>query len=76
MSVQSSLVMLPIFEFGTEAQRQRYLPRMTTMELIASYCLTEPNAGSDAGALATTIEGAVPSLPHSVDVQTSDVPCE
>jgi alkylation response protein AidB-like acyl-CoA dehydrogenase len=40
--------------FGNEAQRQKYLPRLTTMDLIASYCLTEPNAGSDAGSLATS----------------------
>ncbi|WP_316168247.1 MULTISPECIES: isobutyryl-CoA dehydrogenase [unclassified Bradyrhizobium] len=39
--------------FGTEAQRQRYLPKLCTMELIASYCLTEPGAGSDAAALRT-----------------------
>jgi len=39
--------------FGTEAQRQAYLPRLCTMELIASYCLTEPGAGSDAAALRT-----------------------
>jgi alkylation response protein AidB-like acyl-CoA dehydrogenase len=39
--------------FGSQDQRQRWLPRLTTMELIASYCLTEPNAGSDAGSLST-----------------------
>ncbi|WP_407160073.1 isobutyryl-CoA dehydrogenase [Bradyrhizobium sp. STM 3557] len=39
--------------FGTEAQRQAYLPKLCTMELIASYCLTEPGAGSDAAALRT-----------------------
>jgi alkylation response protein AidB-like acyl-CoA dehydrogenase len=39
--------------FGNEAQRQKYLPRLTRMDLIASYCLTEPNAGSDAASLAT-----------------------
>ncbi|MGC2087481.1 MAG: isobutyryl-CoA dehydrogenase [Bradyrhizobium sp.] len=39
--------------FGTEAQRQMYLPKLCTMELIASYCLTEPGAGSDAAALRT-----------------------
>jgi alkylation response protein AidB-like acyl-CoA dehydrogenase len=41
-------------QFASDDLRRRYLPRMTSMELIASYCLTEPNAGSDAGALATT----------------------
>ncbi|MDP2213662.1 acyl-CoA dehydrogenase family protein [Phenylobacterium sp.] len=45
-----------IDRFGDEALRQRYLPRLTTMDLIASYCLTEPGAGSDAAALTTTAE--------------------
>ena len=40
--------------FGSEALRRRYLPKLTTMELIASYCLTEPGSGSDAAALQTT----------------------
>ena len=40
--------------FGNEEQRQRFLPRLTSMELIASYCLTEPGSGSDAAALKTT----------------------
>ena len=40
--------------FGSDALRSKYLPRMTTMELIASYCLTEPGAGSDAASLRTT----------------------
>jgi glutaryl-CoA dehydrogenase len=53
MSVQSSLVMLPIHEFGTEAQRQKYLPRLATGDLIGCFGLTEPNHGSDAGALQT-----------------------
>jgi alkylation response protein AidB-like acyl-CoA dehydrogenase len=43
-----------IDRFGSEALRQKYLPRLTTMELIASYCLTEPGAGSDAASLRTT----------------------
>jgi alkylation response protein AidB-like acyl-CoA dehydrogenase len=43
-----------IDRFGSDDLRQRYLPRLTTMELIASYCLTEPGAGSDAASLATT----------------------
>jgi butyryl-CoA dehydrogenase len=42
-----------IDSFGTDAQRQAYLPKLCTMELIASYCLTEPGAGSDAAALRT-----------------------
>ncbi len=51
MSVQSSLVMLPIFEFGTEAQRQKYLPPLARGELIGCFGLTEPNYGSDAGGM-------------------------
>jgi len=43
-----------IDRFGSDDLRQRYLPRLTTMELIASYCLTEPGAGSDAASLRTT----------------------
>lgn len=43
-----------IDRFGSDALRQKYLPRLTTMELIASYCLTEPGAGSDAASLRTT----------------------
>jgi hypothetical protein len=43
-----------IDKFGAEALRQKYLPRLTTMELIASYCLTEPGSGSDAASLRTT----------------------
>lgn len=43
-----------IDRFGSQALRQQYLPRLTTMELIASYCLTEPGSGSDAAALKTT----------------------
>jgi len=51
MSVQSSLVMLPIFEFGTEAQRKKYLPRLATGEWIGCFGLTEPNHGSDPGSM-------------------------
>lgn len=43
-----------IDKYGTEEQRQKYLPRLCTMEHLASYCLTEPTAGSDAGSLRTT----------------------
>jgi alkylation response protein AidB-like acyl-CoA dehydrogenase len=43
-----------IDRFGSEALRQKYLPRLTTMELIASYCLTEPGSGSDAASMRTT----------------------
>jgi len=52
MSVQSSLVMLPIFEFGSEATRQKYLPRLAAGELIGCFGLTEPDHGSDPGSMA------------------------
>jgi len=53
MSVQSSLVMLPIFEFGTEAQRQKYLPKLASGQWIGCFGLTEPNHGSDPGSMIT-----------------------
>jgi glutaryl-CoA dehydrogenase len=53
MSVQSSLVMLPIFEFGTEDQKQRLLPKLASGELIGCFGLTEPDHGSDPGAMET-----------------------
>ena len=53
MSVQGSLVMVPINEFGTEAQKQKYLPRLATGEWIGCFGLTEPNSGSDPGSMTT-----------------------
>ena len=53
MSVQSSLVMVPINEFGTEAQKQKYLPKLASGEWIGCFGLTEPNHGSDPGAMIT-----------------------
>jgi glutaryl-CoA dehydrogenase len=53
MSVQSSLVMLPIFAFGTEEQRQRHLPKLASGERIGCFGLTEPNSGSDPASMAT-----------------------
>jgi glutaryl-CoA dehydrogenase len=53
MSVQSSLVMVPIHEFGTEDQRKKYLPRLATGEWIGCFGLTEPNHGSDPGGMET-----------------------
>ena len=53
MSVQSSLVMVPINEFGTEAQKQKYLPKLASGEWIGCFGLTEPNFGSDAGGMIT-----------------------
>jgi glutaryl-CoA dehydrogenase len=53
MSVQSSLVMVPIFEFGSEAQRQKYLPKLASGEWIGCFGLTEPNHGSDPASMIT-----------------------
>ena len=52
-SVQSSLVMVPINAFGTEAQKQKYLPRLARGEWIGCFGLTEPDHGSDPGSMAT-----------------------
>lgn len=54
MSVQTSLVMLPIFEFGTDEQKERFLPKLAAGEIIGCFGLTEPNHGSDPGAMETT----------------------
>jgi len=53
MSVQSSLVMYPIYAYGTEAQREKYLPKLATGEWIGCFGLTEPDHGSDPGGMVT-----------------------
>mgnify|MGYP003629533286 FL=1 len=53
MSVQSSLVMHPIYAYGSEEQRMKYLPKLATGEYIGCFGLTEPNSGSDPGSLST-----------------------
>jgi glutaryl-CoA dehydrogenase len=53
MSVQSSLVMVPIFEFGNEATKQKYLPKLASGEWIGCFGLTEPNHGSDPDSMIT-----------------------
>ncbi len=53
MSVQSSLVMYPIYEFGTEAMRRKWLPGLASGEKIGCFGLTEPDGGSDPGAMRT-----------------------
>lgn len=53
LSVQSSLVMHPIYTFGTEDQKQKYLPRLATGEIVGCFGLTEPNHGSDPGSMET-----------------------
>ncbi len=60
MSVQSSLVMFPIFTYGSEDQRRKYLPKLATGEWIGCFGLTEPDHGSDPGSMATrarSVEG-------------------
>lgn len=52
-SVQTSLVMYPIFEFGNEAQRKKYLPKLASGEFVGAFGLTEPNHGSDPGNMET-----------------------
>jgi glutaryl-CoA dehydrogenase len=58
VSVQSSLVMYPIFAFGTEEQKQRFLPRLATGEIIGCFGLTEPDHGSDPGSMITSARKA------------------
>ncbi len=53
MSVQSSLVIYPIYAYGSEAQREKYLPGLTSGEMIGCFGLTEPDAGSDPGGMKT-----------------------
>ena len=55
-SVQSSLVMYPIWTFGTEEQKQKFLPKLATGELMGCFGLTEPNQGSDPGGMTTHFE--------------------
>jgi glutaryl-CoA dehydrogenase len=58
MSVQSSLVMYPIYAYGSEAQRRNYLPRLATGEVIGCFGLTEPDHGSDPGSMVTRARAA------------------
>jgi len=55
-SVQSSLVMYPIFHFGSEEQRQKYLPKLASGEIVGAFGLTEPNHGSDPGNMETKVQ--------------------
>lgn len=60
LSVQSSLVMYPIYSYGSEAQKQKYLPKLATGEWVGCFGLTEPDAGSDPGSMKTrakTVDG-------------------
>ncbi len=62
MSVQSSLVMFPILAYGSEAQRQKYLPKLATGEAIGCFGLTEPDHGSDPGSMITHARAAARRL--------------
>jgi len=53
LSVQQSLVLTPLLAYGTETQKERYVPRLARGEVLGAYALTEPEAGSDAGSLKT-----------------------
>ncbi|MEO9100969.1 MAG: acyl-CoA dehydrogenase [Burkholderiaceae bacterium] len=64
MSVQSSLVMHPIHEYGSEEQREKFLPKLATGEWVGCFGLTEPNHGSDPGSMITR---AVPTTRDGVD---------
>ena len=76
MSVQSSLVMHPINAYGTEAQKRKYLPKLATGEWVGCFGLTEPDAGSDPGAMRTRakkVDGGYPlSGTQDVDHQFAD----
>jgi len=54
LSVTNSVVAVPVCKFGTEAQKKKYLPRLAKGEILGSFCLTEPQAGSDAAAIQTS----------------------
>lgn len=56
ISAHNSLCVFPILEFGNEEQKKKYLPKLATGEFIGCFCLSEPNAGSDAGSLTTFAE--------------------
>ncbi len=56
LSAHNSLAVWPILSFGTEEQKKKYLPKMATGEMVGCFCLSEPNAGSDPGTLATFAE--------------------
>ncbi len=56
MSVQSSLVMHPIYAYGSEAQRRKYLPKLASGEMVGCFGLTEPDHGSDPGSMVTRAE--------------------
>ncbi len=56
MSVHNSVACMPIYKFGTDAQKDKWLPQLATGKMLGAFCLTEPQAGSDAAALTTRAE--------------------
>ena len=76
LSVQSSLVMHPIYAYGSEAQKKKYLPKLAKAELIGCFGLTEPDFGSDPGSMATRAEkvagGYKLTGSQDVDLQRAD----
>ena len=68
-SVQGSLVMYPIYKYGSEEHRQKYLPKLASGEMIGCFGLTEPNSGSDPGSMTTNIKDDGVPLPD-FDVRT------
>ena len=76
MSVQSSLVMYPIFAYGSEEQRRKYLPKLASGEWVGCFGLTEPDAGSDPGGMRTRaqkVDGGYRHQRHQdVDHQFAD----
>ncbi len=75
LSVQSSLVMWPIFTYGTEEQRRKYLPKLATGEWVGAFGLTEPDAGSDPGSMITrarSVDGGY--LLHGAKMWISNAP--
>src|SRR5688572_24378390 len=75
MSVQSSLVMYPIFAYGAEEQRKKYLPKLASGEWVGCFGLTEPDAGSDPGGMRARAESGrrlSPFRHQDVDHQLAD----
>ena len=63
ISVTNSAVQMPLLAFGNEAQKKKYLPRLASGEILGSFCLTEPQAGSDAAGIQTRAVRATRNLP-------------
>lgn len=66
MSVQSSLVMYPIYAYGSEEQRMKYLPKLATGEFIGCFGLTEPDAGSDPAGMKTVAKRLMVAMSSTV----------